>query len=132
MNTRYPSSVALLLAVCLPAFASASSLPEPAAQSISLRAVGDYVERGTPRIQVIARLGRPAERLSRNVWVYRLAASPDLAAGDSSCRQLVVRFDEGAVADLRLVNERAVEQIVADLARSAGGSVVAANESTRQ
>ncbi len=91
---------------------------------------GPYVERGTPRIQVLAKLGQPAERLGEDVWLYRgIEPAPGYQA-DASCRTLMVTFRDGKVARLQLVNRPMVDRVATDLRRAESAPVVASDTVT--
>lgn len=66
---------------------------------VVVSAAGPYVEVGTFRIQVAAKLGQPTDRLADGTWLYR-----NFEAERSSARgTLVVRFESGRVSGLTLV-----------------------------
>jgi len=75
------------------------------AGALSVKAAGPYVEVGTFRIQVSAKLGQPAERLADGTWLYKnFAAEQSTAHGT-----LVVRFTpEGRVSQLLLATPAVV------------------------
>lgn len=123
--------LALLASATLPI--AALALPVAASTTGAARAhlvgtVGDYVERGTYRIQVLAKLGDPAGRLAPDVWVYRRFAPQEShrgVAGD--CRTLLIFFRDGVVAEMRLVNPAAERLIAADLRARTASRVVASS-----
>ncbi|MBE2214192.1 MAG: hypothetical protein IAE82_10005 [Opitutaceae bacterium] len=121
--TRRLSGVLLALAV----FASAPILHASPGRPIaySLEQAGRYVERGTPRIQVLAKLGRPMERLGEDIWLYRgIEPAPGYEA-DVSCRTLMITFRDGMVARLQLVNGPMVDRVAAEQRRAESAPVVA-------
>ncbi len=123
MNTSV-LPVILLVSVC--ALAQPATATPP--RSYGVGAVGDYVERGTLRIQVLAKLGDPAERLSPDVWVYHRFEPVDGVAADRSCRTLVIVFQRGAVADMKLVNHAAADQIATEVRSRSHGTEVVSRE----
>lgn len=67
--------------------------------SIPVSSAGPYVQAGTFRIQVIAKLGRPDTTLSDGTLLY-----PNFTVDDSNATgMLVVRFTSGRVSELSLV-----------------------------
>jgi len=93
---------------------------------------GRYVERGTPRIQVLAKLGKPAERLGEDIWLYRGMEPASGYRADPSCRTLMVTFREGQVVRLQLVNAPMIDRVAADLRRAESAPVVASAEPKSQ
>lgn len=91
------------------AFASrpphAATSRDPAAERLAahgrlaISAAGPYVERGTFRVQVAAKLGRPDAVLADGTWLYERHA----IAGSAAQGTLVVRFADGRVTDLALL-----------------------------
>jgi outer membrane protein assembly factor BamE (lipoprotein component of BamABCDE complex) len=113
----------------LPALASAK---DPAADRASqllaatgtlpLKAAGPYVEAGTFRIQVSAKLGRPTARLADGTWLYENFSAQESAAAGT----LVVRFNaDGRVGNLALVTQ-AVALALSAPKKPAGTILVAA------
>jgi outer membrane protein assembly factor BamE (lipoprotein component of BamABCDE complex) len=97
----------------LPAMASAnnSTTADRAQQLLStsgtlpVKAAGPYVEAGTFRIQVSAKLGRPTFRFPDGTWLYENFS----AADGSPTGTLIVRFNaKGQVSDLSLASPAAV------------------------
>jgi hypothetical protein len=91
----------LFVSVSLPARAAAA---DPATNllahygTVPLLAAGPYVERGTARVQVAAKLGRPDAVLPDGSWVYHSYHVVDSAARGT----LLVRFRDQRVAALLL------------------------------
>ena len=72
--------------------------------SIPMHAVGPYVEVGTFRIQVSAKLGRPSAQLNEGTWLYENFK----AEGTSARGTLIVGFKEGRVSSLSLATPAVV------------------------
>lgn len=95
--------LAAALAV-LPAVSSSAAAPDRAAEifrltgRLSVPAAGPYVEIGTYRIQVSAKLGSPTARLADGTWLYSDFGAENTAAHGT----LVVRFVSGRVRELYL------------------------------
>jgi len=88
--------------------------------TINLKAVGPYVQTGTFRIWVEAKLGKPSTRLPDGTWFYRAYVVKDSDARGT----LVVRFKEGRVSNLSLVT-RAVETAMLNPTEEQSGILVA-------
>lgn len=132
MNTTHLIRRLPVALLALAVFASSATLHASTDRPIAyhLDQAGRYVERGTPRIQVLAKLGKPAERLGEDIWLYRdIEPAPGYRA-DASCRTLMVTFREGQVARLQLVNRPMVARVAADLRRAESAPVVAADTGT--
>jgi hypothetical protein len=69
------------------------------AGSVPVKAAGPYVQIGSYRIHVWARLGHPSAVTSDGTWFYRNFRADESAASGT----LVVRFDRGQVSSLSLV-----------------------------
>ena len=83
--------------------------------SIPLSAAGPYVEEGTYRMQVDAKLGAPDLRLADGTWLYHHHQVRDSAATGT----LVVRFDaRGRVNSLALVTPRIAATLRSDAMKS--------------
>ncbi len=78
---------------------------------IPVQAAGDYVERGTMRIQVATKLGRPNAVTAEGAWIYRNRK----VAGTEKRGALLVRFEDGRVSELALITSGAKhdEKVVA-------------------
>ena len=103
LSLRAAALATTLFALCPMSLAAAAS--DAAATklatsgSIPVQQVGRYVERGTMRIQVSSKLGRPSTVLSDGTFLY-----DNWSAGESEARgTLVVRFDRNRVSSLSLV-----------------------------
>lgn len=105
----------VLLAAPVLSTTSAAAAEGFSARSHPVRTVGGYVERGIPRIQVIAKLGQPAERWTPDIWVYRAAGALHDTGANASCRTLIIRFERGVVAEMTLANDPAARQIAAEV-----------------
>jgi hypothetical protein len=82
----------------------AASRQLAAAGLVSVNAVGPYVNVGTCRVQVSAKLGHPTSTLSDGTWLYDgFAAKESQAKGT-----LVVRFANGRVRSLSLASPAVV------------------------
>jgi hypothetical protein len=67
--------------------------------AIPVKNAGPYVEVGTYRLQVSAKLGDPSAKLSDGTWLYsNIVADESNAAGT-----LVVSFKQNRVSELKLV-----------------------------
>lgn len=114
MNTVL-RSLLISLALALGSTAQASRLPasDPTDHPARLLAshgiipvasAGPYIERGSARILVTAKLGRPSERLPDGTWLYRGYRVTDSDAAGT----LVIHFLDGRVTSLGLATpERA-------------------------
>ena len=116
MKTRtLPSLLSIALAtLCAlpPAFSAVA--PEPAENSaghqlfrrgaLPVQSAGPYVNRGTPRIQVSTKLGRPDVVLANGTWLYHQRT----ITGGNARGTLVVRFENGRVSELVLASPQVV------------------------
>lgn len=66
---------------------------------VPVGAAGPYVEPGTYRIQVLAKLGRPDHKLPDGTWLYHRRG----IEGSQAKGTLVVQFEQGRVKELSLV-----------------------------
>jgi len=85
---------------------------------------------GTTEFTVNRLLGRPDRKLTRDVWAYfRFVGSRDEAQQDG-CSTLLITIANGRVADMKLVNNHAMDVIVAHLKvnPAAGAHMYAAGE----
>lgn len=106
MNTRsLPLAVTVLLPLLIAPLLAAPPAGDRAAElltthgRIDLQAAGPYVERGTFRLQVAARLGRPDATLPDGSWLYHERR----IAGSAARGSLIVRLDaRGRVEALSL------------------------------
>jgi hypothetical protein len=101
-----------------PAFSAVDQTPttDRAAQllanhgALSVVTVGPYIERGTFRIQVSTKLGRPDLTLADGTWLYH-----DRTIDGTSARgTLVIRFEKGRVSELALATPSVVAALRAD------------------
>lgn len=119
------------LLACLPGVATATATPAPdrAAQllaqhgAVAVAAAGPYVERGTPRIQVSTKLGRPDVTLPDGTWLYRNR----VVEGSSARGTLIVRFNAGRVHELAIATP-AVVAALHDHPRQPAPSMFAAHQ----
>jgi hypothetical protein len=89
---------------------------------VPVQAAGAHVARGTFRIQVSTKLGRPDLELADGSWLYHGRT----IAGSSARGTLVVRFAQGRVSELALVTPAVVAALRADPQRPLGNELVAA------
>ncbi len=82
--------------------------------SVPVKAAGPYVERGTFRIQVSTKLGRPDLVLSDGTWLYFNRS----VAGSSAQGTLVVRFEKNRVSDLAVATPAVVAALRAGPAKT--------------
>jgi hypothetical protein len=90
---------------------------------VSIAAVGPYVEVGTFRVQVAAKLGRPGAQLSDGTWLYPHRSVDGSAAQGT----VIVRFTGGRVSSLSI----ATPAVIAAMLRrdpNASGVQVASRE----
>jgi hypothetical protein len=126
------SALTVLLAA-LPLAASAMETPADnaahllaATGSVALKAAGPYVEVGTFRVQVAAKLGQPAIRLTDGSWLYK---NFEVNNSDAS-GTLLVRFAEGRVSELALVSPATVVALQST-PKSAPGRILIAAQAQR-
>ena len=105
MNTRITSAIILSVALC----ASASSAPSKA------------VAYGSSKATVHRVLGVPNLKLSSDVFVYFNFHAEQKLADDHGCHSLMVTFKAGNVAELKLINSRAVTEIATELRTGSSG-----------
>jgi hypothetical protein len=116
----HPSFVALLLSLAT-AFSNplaAAHAPVAPAKAYSVTVVERHnstlIERGDSEFAVRRKLGEPTRKLDRESWAYaRFQAMPERAQTDD-CTTLLLVFSKGQVADIKLINDRAAELIVAN------------------
>ncbi len=107
----HTSALAALFA-CTPLFAhdNTNAAPDLAAQllarhgHVTVRHAGAFVEAGTYRIQVAAKLGQPDARLADGTWLYQNRK----VTGSDAEGTLVVRFSNGRVTSLALATPAVV------------------------
>ncbi len=89
--------------------------------AVIVNAAGPYVERGTSRIQVLAKLGEPSARLKDGTWLYERYRAREATLKGT----LVVRFRDGRVQHLALATPATVAALRASdrtgLRQLAGG-----------
>ena len=85
--------------------AESTSVLDPAMERLAttgvipVKTAGSYVEKGTFRIQVSTKLGRPTTVLPDGTWLYENRTIEESKARGT----LVVRFNQGRVSELALV-----------------------------
>ena len=89
--------------------------------AVVIENAGPYVERGTPRVQVSVKLGRPNLELADGTWLYHNRA----VEGSAARGTLVVRFDQGRVTDLVSVAPAVVAALRADPRKALPAELVA-------
>jgi hypothetical protein len=108
-----PLSALLFAAIAAPfARAASDSAAELLARNgaIPLKQAGPYVEPGTLRVQVEAKLGRPDLTLNDGTWLYQ-----NRHVGESTATgTLVVRFTGGRVSSLTLATPAVIAALRAD------------------
>lgn len=121
-------AASLLLTPAL-ACAANSRTPDRAAEglvthgSIPVSSVSPYVEKGTFRIQVRTKLGRPDDVLPDGTWLY----NGRRVAGSDATGTLVVRFDGGRVNSMSLVTPAAATAMI-ERARSRPSDAIVATK----
>jgi hypothetical protein len=89
--------------------------------AVLVKTAGSYVEKGTFRIQVSTKLGRPTTILPDGTWLYE-----NRAVQESNARgTLVVRFNQGRVSELALVTPAVATAMQADPHKPLGSYLVA-------
>jgi hypothetical protein len=130
MKTTTAASLLLAATVALASPFAAAKEPSPsdrAAQllaakgTVPVQAAGPHVERGTFRIQLSTKLGRPDLVLSDGTWLYHNRT----VEGSNARGTLVVRFDKGRVSDLALVTPAVVAALRADPRQPLPAEIVA-------
>ena len=111
---------AALASVLLTFAASAHASDLAATGSLRVTAAGPYVNHGTCRIQVSAKLGQPSATLSDGTWLYH-----GFTAGDRT-GTLVVRFSAGRVSELSLASPAVVTALLTQPKTSAHPLLIAA------
>ena len=120
MKTRLlsPASLIAVLIACL-------SLPVTAAPgqiaptAFSVRAVTQdherIIERGNTAVRVLQRLGSPQRKLDDDTWVYFNFRGSDARTAERGCTSLVVTLARNRVSSIKLVNDRALAILAANL-----------------
>jgi hypothetical protein len=96
--------------------------------AIAVQAAGPYVQIGSYRMWVEAKLGRPSEKLADGTWLYRGREVKNSDARGT----LVVRFDQGQVSALSLVTAEVAHVLVAADKVSGSGLVASRRGTIRQ
>lgn len=126
-NSSRSALFATLLAITVTLPAAAQSAPDTAAQllarqgHIAVMNVGEFVEPGTFRIQVAAKLGQPDARLGDDTWLYHHRR----IAGSDAAGTLVVRFAAGRVHTLALATPAVVAAWRREAAKPASPDLLA-------
>ncbi|HWA25197.1 MAG TPA: hypothetical protein VG734_05930 [Lacunisphaera sp.] len=112
-----PGFVALLAALAGPLAAIPAINSTPAVYRVSAVAVrgGTVVRAGDSAVTVVAHLGQPEQKMSRDIWIYRQFRSPEERHYQRDCTTLVVTFRDGRVTYLDRVNDPAVRWLAAHL-----------------
>lgn len=117
MNTRIRLLILMFATVGCPGASSlqGATLPRAVAYPVSKIVEGEtpLVTVGVAQTEVRHQLGRPDRRIWPNTWIYD-GFTADLArARADGCNTLVVTFEEGRVADLKLINPRGTRVLLA-------------------
>lgn len=126
-NSSRSALFATLLALTVTLPAAAQSAPDTAAQllarqgHVAVTNVGKFVEPGTFRIQVAAKLGQPDARLADGTWLYHRRR----VAGSDAEGTLVVRFAAGRVHTLALATPAVVAAWRQEAAKPASPDLLA-------
>jgi hypothetical protein len=75
------------------------------------------ISTGASKTAVLSWLGKPAQELSSNVFLYDNCAPDQSVALERGCNTLVITFAEGKVADLKFVNGSAKMVIAENVQR---------------
>jgi len=89
--------------------------------SMPVHAAGPYVEIGTFRVQVLAKLGRPDLKFADGTWLYHGHRAENSAATGT----LVVQFKNGRVNSLSLVTPAVLASLEARQQKAAASEFVA-------
>ena len=114
----------------LPVTGSAAPAATPAAiqmartGQVPVKAAGPYVEIGSYRIRVFAKLGRPDAKLADGSWLYENFK----VKGGNARGILLVSFREGRVSDLALVSPEIAFALRESPAQPPSGILIAAQE----
>jgi hypothetical protein len=114
------SAVIIAAALSVSAFVPSSPASEktPAlgysVSTLTVNSRGERIQRGATQSTVRLLMGRPSRELSPDIWIYGgYYANLDLA-NEQRCDTLVITFVQDKVADLKLVNKRAIGVIAAN------------------
>jgi hypothetical protein len=120
MKTRLSSVLILAAALSTSAFSPLSAAPKTNSAlgySVSLLTVTsagyEQIARGATQTRVSQVMGSPFRELSPGVWAYHGYHADLDQANEQGCDTLIITFAHGKVADLKLVNQLAVERIAA-------------------
>jgi hypothetical protein len=110
----FVATLGFFLAAALPA--APASTPA-AAHSVKYITRNDVVviQVGSSTSAVYQQIGYPKRKLSDDVWVYFDFRGPLDEAQNQDCGTLLLTFANGRVADIKLVNDRALNVIVAQM-----------------
>lgn len=86
-----------------------------------VESAGPYVQRGTFRIQVLAKFGRPDVELGDDTWLYYDCGVEETVAKGT----LVVRFVAGRVSELALASPATVAALKAEARKRLGKDFLA-------
>ena len=130
MKTNSPSVLAFLTAVSTLAVAPLSAAPSDAIPfGVGINQVNCYanapIARGATKLAVLRVLGAGYRALSPDVWVYQNRHADSEAANAKGCDVLVLTFVDGQVAELKVVNSRAVALIASSLTTGTNSTRVA-------
>jgi hypothetical protein len=112
----------LVLTVAFAAATASIASATPASNAAQAHPV-KYVERfgnavvavGTPLSSVLASLGAPAHKLAADVWAYSGFNAGLQQDRHDDCSTLLIRFQQGKVSEIKLVNDRAEKIVAAQL-----------------
>ena len=118
MKTRLAFLLAIALTASFNASAASPATSSPIAFDVAKvnqpnNVENVHLQRGDTLMTARRLLGAPHRQLSANVWVY-YGFHPE-TANALGCDTLVVTFAQNKVSDLKIVNERAVQVIAANL-----------------
>ncbi len=120
MKTRILSSLALVAALGGFSAGPLSAAPEKSAsKAYQVQAVtrdgATVVKVGTAVSAVDRWLGMPDRKITNDVWAYFHFSGALAEAKEAGCSTLLLTIANGRVADIKLVNDRALSVIVAQL-----------------
>ena len=120
MKTRLVSTTTLI--AVLSAFLNLSSAAVPgqfAPTAFSVRSVTQdherIIERGNTAVKLLQRLGSPQRKLDDDTWVYFNFRGSDARTAERGCTSLVVTLARNRVMSIKLVNDRALAILAANL-----------------
>ncbi len=120
MNTRILSSLALVAALGgFSAVPLSAASEKPVSKAYQVQAVtrdGATVVKVGTAVSTVARwLGMPDRKITHDVWAYFHFSGALEEAKEAGCSTLLLIIANGRVADIKLVNDRALTVIVAQL-----------------